>query len=243
VVQTDDAQRRSRDDAVAWGIVSHGEPCWPALLAVLAVLALQLILPDSLIRGLGNRGLIPALEGALIVVLLIANPGRISKEQSRLLLSSSSGPGPGADERLISCGTLASKGSHSTVGLCAVASALSECCQAAGPLALCAQFNSTPEGNGPISLEARATRWRDAGDAWNEGRDTSMVTIGKRPSGDERNDRWRGRPILSAAVSATVFVVPVALLRFIASANPSAAVTPTASMRNPPLLAQRSQAS
>jgi len=80
----EDAPQRSRDDAVAWGIESHGEPRWPALVAVLAAMALQLILPDSLIQGLGNRGLIPALEGALIVVLLVANPGHISKEQSHL---------------------------------------------------------------------------------------------------------------------------------------------------------------
>ena len=66
----DDAPKRSRDDVVAWGIASHGEPRWPALLAVLAAIALQLMLPDTLIRGLGNRALIPALEGALIVVLL-----------------------------------------------------------------------------------------------------------------------------------------------------------------------------
>jgi len=46
--------------------------------------ALQLVLPDSLIRGLGNRALIPSLEGFLLLVLLIANPGRISKEESRL---------------------------------------------------------------------------------------------------------------------------------------------------------------
>jgi uncharacterized membrane protein len=52
--------------------------------AVAVAIALQLILPDSLIRGLGNRGLIPSLEGALIVVLLIVNPGHISPEQSRL---------------------------------------------------------------------------------------------------------------------------------------------------------------
>jgi uncharacterized membrane protein len=52
---------------------------------VLVAIALQLILPDRLIRGLGNRALIPTLEGALIVVLLIVNPsGHISKEQSRL---------------------------------------------------------------------------------------------------------------------------------------------------------------
>jgi len=75
---------RSRDDAVAWGIASHGEPRWPALLAVLVAALLQLILPDSLIRGLGYRWLIPALEGALMAVLLVVNPGRISREESRL---------------------------------------------------------------------------------------------------------------------------------------------------------------
>jgi hypothetical protein len=73
-----------RDDDVAWGIQSHGEPRWPELLAVLVAMALQLVLPDSLIRGLGNRALIPSLEGVLLLVLLIANPGRISKEESRL---------------------------------------------------------------------------------------------------------------------------------------------------------------
>jgi uncharacterized membrane protein len=80
----DDAPKRSRDDIVAWGVASPGEPRWPALLAILAAMALQLILPDSLIRGLGNRGLVPGFEGALIVVLLISNPGRISKEEKRL---------------------------------------------------------------------------------------------------------------------------------------------------------------
>lgn len=80
----DGVPQRSRD-GVAWGIASHDEPRWPALLAVLAAIALQLILPDRLIQGLGYRALIPALEGVLIVVLLIVNPtGHISKEQSRL---------------------------------------------------------------------------------------------------------------------------------------------------------------
>jgi len=79
-----DAAMPNRDDAVAWGVACPSEPRWPELLAVLATIALQLFLPDSVIRGLGNRALIPALEGALIVVLLIANPGRISKEQARL---------------------------------------------------------------------------------------------------------------------------------------------------------------
>ena len=79
-----DAPTRQRDDEVAWGIPSHTEPRWPALLATLAAMSLQLILPDDLIRYLGNRALIPSLEGGLLLVLLIANPGRISKEESRL---------------------------------------------------------------------------------------------------------------------------------------------------------------
>ena len=80
----DDVPGGSRDDAVAWGIQTPGESRWPALLAILAAISLQLVLPDSLIRGLGNRGLIPASEGALIVVLLITNPGHISREEIRL---------------------------------------------------------------------------------------------------------------------------------------------------------------
>jgi uncharacterized membrane protein len=79
-----DGSLRDRDDAVAWGIESTGEPRWPALLAVVVAAALQLILPQTLIQGLGYRGLLPALEVALIVVLLIANPGHISPEESRL---------------------------------------------------------------------------------------------------------------------------------------------------------------
>ncbi len=53
-------------------------------MAILVAIALQLVLPDSLIQGLGSRGVIPGFEGALIVVLLITNPGRISREEKRL---------------------------------------------------------------------------------------------------------------------------------------------------------------
>jgi uncharacterized membrane protein len=79
-----DAPGRSRDDLVAWGIQSQHEPRWPALLAVFAAAALQLALPQTVIHGLGNRALIPVLEGVLLVVLLVANPGHISVEEKRL---------------------------------------------------------------------------------------------------------------------------------------------------------------
>ena len=75
---------RGRDDAIAWGVPSRGEPRWPVLLAVVAAIALQLVLPEKVVRGLGGRWLIPALEAVLLLVLLVANPGRISKEESRL---------------------------------------------------------------------------------------------------------------------------------------------------------------
>src|SRR5271170_6203893 len=79
-----DVPTRPQDDQVAWGVQSHGESRWPEVLAILAAIALQLVLPDKLVQGLGNRALIPSLEGGLLLVLLIANPGRISEEESRL---------------------------------------------------------------------------------------------------------------------------------------------------------------
>ncbi len=72
------------DAAAAWGVASPGEARWPALGAVSVAIFLQVVLPDRLIEGLGYRALIPALEGALIAALLLTNPGRISKEESRL---------------------------------------------------------------------------------------------------------------------------------------------------------------
>jgi uncharacterized membrane protein len=83
-----DVPARQRDDAVAWGVESHGEARWPVLLAVLVAIALQLVLPNNVIRGLGNRALIPSLEAVLLLVLLVANPGQISAEASRLRMVS-----------------------------------------------------------------------------------------------------------------------------------------------------------
>jgi uncharacterized membrane protein len=73
-----------RDDVVAWGIPSHSQHRWPASVAVLVAIALQVVLPQTVIQGLGPRWLIPALEGALLAALIVANPGRISKESSAL---------------------------------------------------------------------------------------------------------------------------------------------------------------
>ena len=63
-----------RDDRVEWGITSRREPRWPATLAVLVAIVLQLVLPRHVALYLGPRWMIPALEGVLAVALLIANP-------------------------------------------------------------------------------------------------------------------------------------------------------------------------
>ena len=47
-------------------------------------IALQVVLPETVIRGLGPRWFIPALESALLVALIVTNPGEINRE-SRLL--------------------------------------------------------------------------------------------------------------------------------------------------------------
>jgi uncharacterized membrane protein len=68
------------DDVIpAWLRPTPGEHRWPAALAVVAAIALQLVIPKTLV--VPPRWLMPALEGVLIVVLLLVNPGRISTEE------------------------------------------------------------------------------------------------------------------------------------------------------------------
>lgn len=74
----------TRDDRVAWGVASNSEHRWPASVAVLLAIVLQVILPERVIQGLGPRWLIPTLEGVLLVALIVANPGRINRESSFL---------------------------------------------------------------------------------------------------------------------------------------------------------------
>ena len=59
----------------AWLRRTHGEPRWPVTLAVIVAIALQLLLPDR--ETLPLRWLLPALEGALLAGLIVANPVRI----------------------------------------------------------------------------------------------------------------------------------------------------------------------
>jgi uncharacterized membrane protein len=64
----------------AWGAVARSEPRWPATLAIVAAAVLQVVLPDRVISGLGPRWLVPAVEGALVLVLYVANPRHITGE-------------------------------------------------------------------------------------------------------------------------------------------------------------------
>ncbi len=66
----------------AWLRPTRGTPRWPALLAIAGVIALQLaVRRDLVVRPFW---VVPAVETALLLVLLVANPGRIDREDRRL---------------------------------------------------------------------------------------------------------------------------------------------------------------
>jgi len=67
----------------AWKRPTDGEARWQASVAVAAAVALQLPLPDRLVL-LRPAWLLPAVEGLLLLVLVMANPHRINRE-SRVL--------------------------------------------------------------------------------------------------------------------------------------------------------------
>jgi uncharacterized membrane protein len=81
-----DASEHNLDAAVAWGIPSKSETRWPVVAAVLVAILLQLVLPDSVLVGLGAKAVVPGIEGVLLLVLLVTNPGRLTLEQRRLRL-------------------------------------------------------------------------------------------------------------------------------------------------------------
>ncbi len=62
----------------AWLRPTEGEPRWPVSIAVLAVIVLQLLAPPHL--AFQPRPLLPGLEMLLFIVLTVANPRRIKKE-------------------------------------------------------------------------------------------------------------------------------------------------------------------
>ncbi|NMH99321.1 DUF1345 domain-containing protein [Pseudonocardia sp. K10HN5] len=70
----------------AWLRVTRGESRWPVAAVIVVAIGLQVALPDRL--ALQSRWLLPALEVALLVALVAANPHRLSRE-SRLLRTAS----------------------------------------------------------------------------------------------------------------------------------------------------------
>jgi len=59
-----------------------GEPRWHLVMVVLVAVGLQLALPERL--GLRLKLLLPALEGALLVALVVADPGRLQSRHPAL---------------------------------------------------------------------------------------------------------------------------------------------------------------
>jgi uncharacterized membrane protein len=57
------------------------EPVWPALLTILAAIGLEVALPERL--TVGPSWLIPALEGALLIGLIMATPRMLEREHPR----------------------------------------------------------------------------------------------------------------------------------------------------------------
>lgn len=66
----------------SWDVASPGEPRWPATLAVLVALVIYARLPDRLTPG--PQYLVPVLELALLIPLVVANPARITQGSRNL---------------------------------------------------------------------------------------------------------------------------------------------------------------
>jgi len=77
-----DEGRAEREERAEWGERSRGEPRWPASIAVLIAIGLQVVLPERIV--LGPRWLLPTLEGALGLALLVTSPRRRGRESNRL---------------------------------------------------------------------------------------------------------------------------------------------------------------
>ncbi|MCU1388542.1 MAG: hypothetical protein JWL72_1880 [Ilumatobacteraceae bacterium] len=62
----------------AWGFVSPGETRWPAVISMVVVVVCQLLLPERI--TLGPTWLIPAIEAAILLTLLIVGPSTLDSE-------------------------------------------------------------------------------------------------------------------------------------------------------------------
>ena len=63
----------------AWRRPTDGEHRWPAAIAVVAMIALQIWISGAL--GIYPGWILPAVEGLLLLSLLLVNPGRVNREE------------------------------------------------------------------------------------------------------------------------------------------------------------------
>jgi len=68
----------------AWQRTTAGEHRGPAALSVLVMIALQIWISGAL--GLQPGWILPAVEGVMLLALLLVNPGRLNREQKALRL-------------------------------------------------------------------------------------------------------------------------------------------------------------
>ena len=71
--------------APAWRRVTTGEPRWPVALGVLAAIGLQLALPRRV--TFQHQWFLPLIELIMLIVLVGTNPGRITPDKRRRILS------------------------------------------------------------------------------------------------------------------------------------------------------------
>ena len=76
------AREAERDYLPAWLRPGRGEHRWQMGLAVLTAIGLQLSLPANLV--IRPRLVLPILEGALLIALLVASPGRITRRSAAI---------------------------------------------------------------------------------------------------------------------------------------------------------------
>jgi uncharacterized membrane protein len=74
---SDDLSRHAAGLVPAWRRVTAGELRWPVSLVVATVIILQVLRPQHLVMA--NRWLLPGVETALAVVLLVSDPPRITR--------------------------------------------------------------------------------------------------------------------------------------------------------------------
>jgi uncharacterized membrane protein len=66
----------------AWRRRTDGEQRWPFAVAIVAMIGLQLALPERL--SVGDRWVLPGVEVLVIIVLMAANPGRMERSSRPL---------------------------------------------------------------------------------------------------------------------------------------------------------------